>query len=290
MCSVISALVATYNAPDLLYKTLVSLRDQSLQSNVYEVIVIDDGSTDHTLDVLKEFCALHAHFRWYTQENKGPAAARNLGIHHAQGKYIAITDHDCIADREWLRAICDVFDQNHEVLGIEGLTESNAKAIHLFTHQVVNKSGGMFATCNVAYRADILNQLDGFDEDYPYGHEDTDLSLRVRRLGDIRFSPEAKIIHPPIPISFKKLVKQSAHWRNEFILFKKQPEWYKQYHHSPLHTVLVELCFKLFFYLLRDNLKYVYHSPFLYVKFCLAILMQRMYFLYLLPGYITKYT
>ena len=283
MCPVISAIVATYNAPDLLYKTLVSLRDQSLKSNVYEVIIIDDGSTDHTLDMLKEFCTLHTHFQWYTQKNQGPAVARNLGIRHARGKYIAITDHDCIADRDWLRAVCDIFDQDQEVLGIEGLTASNPEAIHLFTHQVVNFSGGMFATCNVAYRTDILNQIGGFDEDYPYGHEDTDLSLRVRQLGSIRFSPEAKIIHPPIPISFEKLVKQANQMvLNEFILFKKQPNWYNQYHRSPLHTLLVELCFKMFFHLLRINLKYVYRSPVMYVKYCLAIFLQRMYLLYLL--------
>lgn len=290
MTPVISAVVATYNAPDLLLKTLVSLRDQQFDRNCYEVIAIDDGSTDHTTQLLQEFCAPLEHFHWITQKNKGPAAARNAAIRQARGKYVAITDHDCIVDPGWLSTICAIFDNCPEILGIEGKTTSHPDQITPFTHQVINLTGGMFATCNVAYRKNVLDQLKGFDEDFPYGHEDTDLSLRVRAIGTIRFSPNVVVIHPPIPISFKKLVRQSAHWRNEFILYKKQRRWYLQYHRGPLYTVLVDLCVKLFFQLLKSNSRFLFRSPLIYLKFSLAILLQRLYFLTLLPGYLARYS
>lgn len=289
MIPAVSVVVATYNAPDLLLRLLQSLREQSLDDELYEVVIVNDGSTDHTEKALRAFCADLPNFRWFTQPNAGPARARNAGIRQTRGAYVAITDQDCIADKDWLKEIYTIFQENPDVLGIEGQTVSIPDQITPFTHQIVNLHGGMFATCNVAYRKSTLDLLNGFDEDFPYGHEDTELSLRVRNLGKTVFSERAKILHPPIPISFKKLVKQSAHWRNEFILYRKQPAFYKQYHRSPLYNILAELCVRQLFYRLREHLSYFPRSPFGYCKFAAALVLQRLYFMTLLPGYIVKY-
>ena len=285
----VSVVVAAYNASVLLKRALISLQTQSLDASLYEVIVIDDGSVDNTPHVLRDFCESAPNFRWYSQSNQGPARARNVGIRRTKGAYVAITDQDCQADRYWLQTICDVFTSEPDVLGIEGKTVSFPERITPFTHQIVNLHGGVFATCNVAYRKSVLDEFSGFDEDFPYGHEDTDLSLRVRQKGRMVFSEKTIIIHPPIPMTFKKVVTHSRHWRNEFILFKKQPDLYRCHHKSPLYTVLVGLCLVRFLQELRTNLVHLPHKPFLYLKFVFAMLLQRIYFLALLPGYLSKY-
>lgn len=85
----VSVVVATYNRAELLCKTIDSILQQRFQD--YELIVVDDGSTDNTRAVLEGF---GSHIRYYYQENSGPSAARNAGVRHALGRWISIQDSD----------------------------------------------------------------------------------------------------------------------------------------------------------------------------------------------------
>lgn len=89
--TVVSVVIPTYNAQAYLADTLASVRDQTLRG--VEVVLVDDGSTDDTLQVAREFGA-SLDLRIITQDNAGPAAARNSGIHAARGQYCAFIDSD----------------------------------------------------------------------------------------------------------------------------------------------------------------------------------------------------
>jgi glycosyltransferase involved in cell wall biosynthesis len=85
----VSIVVATYNRAELLPQTLQTILGQSFKD--YELIVVDDGSTDETSKII---AAERHRIRYFYQENRGPSAARNLGVRHARGSWIAIQDSD----------------------------------------------------------------------------------------------------------------------------------------------------------------------------------------------------
>src|SRR5271165_6482473 len=87
----VSVVIPTYNAPNLLCETLESVFEQTFGD--FEVIVVNDGSSDNTLERLQEFSA-DSRLRVISQANGGIGAARNRGIADARGEYIALLDHD----------------------------------------------------------------------------------------------------------------------------------------------------------------------------------------------------
>ena len=96
----VSVVIATYNRADLLPETIESVLNQRFQD--FELIVVDDGSTDGTREVLG---AYGARLRYIYQENRGPSAARNLGVRNARGAWIAIQDSDDLMTPEHLETL-----------------------------------------------------------------------------------------------------------------------------------------------------------------------------------------
>jgi glycosyltransferase involved in cell wall biosynthesis len=92
--------IATHNRSRLLKETIDSVLKQTFQD--FELIVVDDGSTDDTEEVLKSY-GDHLHF--LRQENRGPSAARNLGISHARGAWISIQDSDDLCAPDHLETL-----------------------------------------------------------------------------------------------------------------------------------------------------------------------------------------
>jgi len=88
----ISVIVPVYNVETFLPETLDSLVSQSF--NDFEVIIINDGSTDGTQDIIDAYCSIHKNFKFIFQANSGTAAAKNRGIGEAQGDYLAFLDGD----------------------------------------------------------------------------------------------------------------------------------------------------------------------------------------------------
>ena len=96
----VSVVIATYNRAQLLPETIESVLQQSFRD--YELIVVDDGSTDETRNVLASF---GDKLRYVYQENRGPSAARNLGVCHAQAPWIAIQDSDDLCAQDHLETL-----------------------------------------------------------------------------------------------------------------------------------------------------------------------------------------
>ena len=103
----VSVVIATYNRARFLPETLDSILQQRFQD--FELVVVDDGSTDETPELLKSYAS---RIRSLRQENRGPAAARNLGIRHARGRWISIQDSDDLSTPDHLETLFAFTKQN----------------------------------------------------------------------------------------------------------------------------------------------------------------------------------
>lgn len=236
--SFLSIIVPTYNKKGLLRKTIESLLEQSYPMDKYEIIIVDDGSTDGTgewIRIQQERCICNV--RYFFQKNRGPAAARNLGIKHARGETIAFIDSDCIASRTWLEEITKGYD-NDRIAGIGGLIKpipTNSRIsqycayIKMNERPKIDKTGITFLiTGNSSFRKDYLNAVGGFDERYTFpGGEDPDLCYRLKEKGYIfRYNRNA-IVYNPHKQTLGELAKTYFNYGkgNTFLVLRKYSNW-----------------------------------------------------------------
>jgi GT2 family glycosyltransferase len=183
----------------------------------FEVIVVDNASTDDTSRVLRELaerapCDMLA---VRMREDGGPAVSRNTGIALARGAYVAFTDSDCIPSRRWLRSCLAALDAGADV--VQGRTEAPPwQRQPLFSHFIETKrADGSFSTSNVAYRAAALARAGGFDPACDYW-EDVDLGWRVARNGGrAAFSDEALVYHQVVaqsPVEWLLHARRFGNW------------------------------------------------------------------------------
>src|SRR5664280_106059 len=116
----LSIIVPAHNIEGYLERCLRSLLEQDLDPNDYEIIVVDDGSSDRTQIIAEELSLRYPQITVHSQENQGPSAARNAGIHIARGKYIYFVDGDDYIASQVLGKLVTVMDQARlEVLAFE---------------------------------------------------------------------------------------------------------------------------------------------------------------------------
>lgn len=109
----LSIIVPVYNVEKFIEKCLYSLLDQNLQKDQYEIIVINDGSTDNSYYFAKNIAQLETNIRLLTQENRGLSATRNRGVVEARGKYIYFVDSDDFIAPNILKILLDISDTNN---------------------------------------------------------------------------------------------------------------------------------------------------------------------------------
>jgi glycosyltransferase involved in cell wall biosynthesis len=184
----VSVVVPTRDRAGRLEGLLRSLAQQTLAPERFEVIVVDDGSTDRTAEMLAgESRRARLRIRILRGRGSGPAVARNAGWRAAQAPLVAFTDDDCEAAPDWLERLAAAAAE-HPGAVIQGSTtpiprELERTAPFTRTKSIVEPSP-WFQTCNIAYPRDLLARLGGFDERFrePQG-EDVDLGWRARELG-----------------------------------------------------------------------------------------------------------
>lgn len=208
----ITVILPTYNRLDLLQKTITSLRAQTYPFDRFEVIVVDDGSTDGTAVYLTNQPDLHV----IHQANGGPAAARNAGVLAAQGDLLAFIDDDCQAAPGWLYALAkSIQDSTILDLGAVGgpvLPVRHTHWLHqfyLFANRIhpqgqPSGSADVLFSCNMAISPPILAEVGGFDTSFSHpGGEDLDLSYRLQQAGyTLWLNNEAAIYHQ-YPLSWR---------------------------------------------------------------------------------------
>jgi len=197
-----SLIIPAYNAGKTIVSCLESALSQSLPKEYYEIIVVDDGSNDNTLDIVKNYPV-----RLIAQSNKGPAAARNRGASEASGDILVFTDSDCELDSNFLKNIILPFELENQIAGVQGSYETKQKEFisqfaqveieTRYRKMVKNKYIDFIGTYAAAYKKDVFQKIGGFDEGFPLASgEDIDLSYRLYQE-DFRmvFVPEAFVYH-----------------------------------------------------------------------------------------------
>jgi GT2 family glycosyltransferase len=236
----ISVVVPTFNRCESLRGLLESIRRQTLSSTQFQVIVVSDGSSDGTVEMVREWQTRWGNLELLELENRGPAAARNAGARAARGCYLAFTDDDCLASESWLEQLLLAFERTGAV-AVQGRTTTDRLARSPLTHQMEVLSSWIAAmpTCNAAYLKSAFDSVGGFDESFRFAHnEDADLAWRVEELGKIVFAPEVHIIHPPRRDRFLKRARWVRGLESDFLLNYKNPEKYRRYvSFSPWWTI-----------------------------------------------------
>ncbi|MEE9296597.1 MAG: glycosyltransferase [Phycisphaerae bacterium] len=211
----VSVVIPTYKRPEVARKAILSVLNQDLDPDRYEVIVVDSSPDDRVVSVVKELreaapCAL----RCYVKKAEGPGPSRNFGAQHARGEFIALMDSDCFASPGWLRAGMGAFDDSTIGL-IQGRTLPQPDVpTGIFTRYVRVESENFIYECaNLFYRRAAFEQAGGFgseynDDAYPsMGGEDVDLAWRVKRSGwRSGFCAAALVHHEVQPISMMRWV------------------------------------------------------------------------------------
>jgi len=204
----VSVIIPTYNRKEDLQKLLQFLASQTLPQKEIEIIVIDDGSHDSTLEFLKEEQGKGA-LSFSTQDHKGPGAARNAGMKMAQGRVFVFTDTDCIPHPHWLKNLVYPFED--ETVGAAGGPEvpDPGEPILSRCFQFVMTSplttGGLRGakkrlaryyprTFNMAISRKAYEKVGGFREWY-HG-EDVEMSFRIKEARfKLTYCEDAKVSH-----------------------------------------------------------------------------------------------
>lgn len=109
----ISVVICTYNRSQLLKTMLDSLCQQDLESSRFEVIVVDNNSTDDTRQIVEGYRLRLLQMRYILEGKQGLSNARNLGWHEARGAFVAYVDDDCIVPAQWLSKAFEIIDKSH---------------------------------------------------------------------------------------------------------------------------------------------------------------------------------
>jgi GT2 family glycosyltransferase len=223
----VSVVVCTYNGGRTLDQCLRSL--VALDYPAYEIIVVDDGSTDDTAAILERFPEIRA----IRHANRGLSVARNVGLHAATGAIVAYTDSDCYADPDWLTHLVHQLQRNGAAaVGGPNLTPEDgwlsacvAAAPGQPTHVLESdQEAEHIPGCNMAFRREILESINGFDPQYRKAGDDVDICWRLQQAGYwITFAPGAFVWHHRRQNPHAYLRQQAGYGEAEALLQFKHP-------------------------------------------------------------------
>lgn len=212
-------------------RQLDALRGQTLGTDRYEVVVVDDASGPETRRVLeseqaREGLTLRVIHR---EVGGGPAAARNEGWRAARGEVIAFTDDDCEATPRWLEAGLAAA-REHPGSFVQGPTApipAEECEYGPFSHTMrVDECGPGFETANIFYPRDLLERLGGFDDETYSGPggEDTDLAWKAIESGiEPVWAPDALMHHAVTYLGPVGKLRMAARWHESMKPFKRYP-------------------------------------------------------------------
>ena len=237
----LTVVVPTYNRSDLLGQSLEHLLDQTAPGEDFEIMVVDDGSTDATSEVAAQVQASAGErLRYVRQENKGPAAARNLGVREAKGTIVLFTGDDCLPDRrlveEHLRAHGKEGDVGvvghvawHPELTITpfmSFLEEGAQFGFKLIKDPSNVTAWSFYTANCSVQRHWIEEAGGFDEDFKHAaYEDIELAYRMQHRGlRIVYRPSALTYHHHETTLKRFLLRQKICGQSAVLFARKHPE------------------------------------------------------------------
>ena len=227
----ISVIVPVRDRRDLLGELLDGLAAQTFRD--FEVIVVDDGSTDGSADLAEAETRMPVIVA--RQQGQGAVAARQIGVTYARGDVLAFTDSDCVPVPAWLAVGVAAIDAGADV--VMGHTRS-ARPRRVLERSLTANDNGLYPTCNVFYRRDAFERAHGFDvhlgnrlgfragdraKHLGFG-EDTLLGWRVRRAGHATYAADAVVDHAVFSLDLKDHFSRTSQVGAFPALIKEVPE------------------------------------------------------------------
>lgn len=254
----LSVIIPTYNRAGVLTRCLRALFGQRGVDASWEIIVVDDGSTDNTSEVVRTLAQdSPMPLRYQHQPNRGPAAARNNGIRMAEGRLVYMTDSDVLATPDLLRRHLAVHDrQPAPSVGVLGLMrwapdlqvtpfmrwwEGVRFRFDRLLAGIEPINHTYFYTCNISVKRQFLMEHGLFDERFPSAaYEDTELAYRLKEHGfRLVFDPDAVAYHDH-PTDFAHACRQMETIGRSAPLYRAQtghsglPRWWNWLSRTPL--------------------------------------------------------
>lgn len=233
----VSVIVPAYNIRNYIPETLVSLEKQSFRD--FEVLVVDDGSTDDTVEKIKPFCQRDFRFKLLQKENGGISSARNYGMRHARGEYIALLDGDDIYKPDKLANHVARLDRDPRVGVVysasAAMRDDGGSTFVSLSGRPISSDPLLALLCknfighgsNAVFRREIIEEVGGFDETLP-SSEDIDFWLRIAATRRWQFDREPKILCcyrvRPSGVSFNVAEMQRCSERVIQAAYQRSPE------------------------------------------------------------------
>ena len=226
-----SLIIPVYNAEKTIASCVESALNQSMPRADYEVIIVDDGSTDNTSRIIREYPV-----RIIEQQNQGPATARNVGAIEAGGDILIFTDSDCEPDHYFVEKIIAPIEQSNKIVGVQGSYKTKQTQFMSRFGQVEietryrkmaqHKYTDFIGTYAAAYKKDIFHEYGSFDTGFPLASgEDTEFSYKLHKTGHkMVFERQAFVFHQH-PSDLRRYLKVKfyrGYWRIR--LYKKHPQ------------------------------------------------------------------
>lgn len=247
----VTVIIPVYNDEGGIGRCVTACLDQTYPRAQYEVLVVDDGSTDRTGERAEAAGA-----RVFRQDNAGPAAARNAGAAQARGELLVFTDADCIPQPDWLECLTAPFS-DPQIVGAKGRYCSTQTALvaRLVQTEYEEKYDRMaryatidfIDTYSAVYRREVFLANGGFDPAFPVpSAEDQELSFRLAEQGHTMvFVPSAVVAHRHTD-RWKAYVRRKARYGYWQILNRwRHPQTVLRDSHTPqtqkLQIVLITL-------------------------------------------------
>ena len=227
----VSVVVSTKDRRAFLAGLLDSLDRQTLPGDRFELVIVDNGSSDDTLATLRA-AARRTRFRTRVLRREppgGPARGRNAGWREARADVVAFTDDDCRPAPEWLEEGLRIMGEGEPGI-VQGRTFPDPARIGYLgpfdTSQRVEWESGVYETCNIFYVREALERAGGFSEDIPVpAGEDTEVAWRAKALGYAsRFAPEAVVYHAVHPGSLRGYARRFRQWADVPRVAKRTPD------------------------------------------------------------------
>ncbi|MEM0084793.1 MAG: glycosyltransferase [Candidatus Methanomethylicia archaeon] len=242
----VSIIIPVKNMENSIEDLLKSIMELDYPKDKIEVIIVDGGSNDKTLEIASKYPV-----KILKEDGKGPNYGRNIGIKTASGEIYAFTDGDCILPKDWLKKIVEKIDDeevgcvggsvfvaeclkdnliakyaDESIMRIMPIAKTTEKIheVKLFKH---------LATCNMAVKRKVIEEIGGFEDDLKV-FEDIDLIVKICKKGyKVLRSPEIYVWHKHRE-GVWKLIKQTFNYgRGAFAFLRKRPEQ----HISKMYTL-----------------------------------------------------
>ena len=284
----VSVVVPTFNGENRIKKCIDAILTSNY-SNLLEIIVIDDKSTDKTAEIASTLPVKLIK----RSENNGKPVANNEGYRHAKGEIVLFIDDDTVLTPDCIRNMMINYQRNDAIAGVGGiglsdsdnLTTAYAQSMSVLyllyaanrKVEITKEKFVILPSYLVSYRRKVIEEVGGFDEDLLAASEDRDLEWRILKKGyKLIFDPSASAIHyswaPNFRTKFKKNFRNAKH---RILFLRKHPDYphvpLKKYILNILRLIILLGVFGYFLFISTSISLFIIPIPFMMLYFFLLL-------------------